>query len=188
MEGEDNRTSRMSLQDIGLSASSVASIVAKYTKPSTEEVLRSKLGFDVEDAIRRLTRLEKVVYALRCQLTANKIVAAEENAVRCAIRVVSQVTGIHEARITGREKPASVALARQIAYLLLWESGWSYKALGRCFGRDHGAIMFGVRAVRKKAEQCQHTRMLVETAISKWADLKKALTEDRTVEEKAKRT
>lgn len=52
-------------------------------------------------------------------------------------------------QLTGKDRHASLALARQVASWLLRERGYSYPEIGAMLARDHTTIMSGVRKVER---------------------------------------
>lgn len=57
--------------------------------------------------------------------------------------------GVTRDQLTGKDRHASIALARQVASWLLRERGYSYPEIGHMLARDHSTIMAGVRKVER---------------------------------------
>ena len=88
----------------------------------------------------------------------------EAHALANAAATVWQVPVKH---IMGRRRGVEpVCNARQSAMKVLRYRGYSYEAIGKAFGRDHGTVLHGCRAVDGRLEVDKQFRKLWETFIS----------------------
>lgn len=67
------------------------------------------------------------------------------------ISMVSAAFDVTTGQIMGDRKMQPLALARQVCYHLVYHgTHLSYTAVGRYFGKDHGAIMSGIAVVKNE--------------------------------------
>lgn len=67
------------------------------------------------------------------------------------VAVVSDTVGVPVEKIMGHCRIKRYANARQIAFLIAREQGYSFPDIARATGRDHTTVIFGVRAIVEKA-------------------------------------
>lgn len=77
--------------------------------------------------------------------SGNYITDEEKRVVDMAVTAASVESGIPAPQIIGRIRREPIVDARFITYTICYESGiFSYNQLGKCLGKDHGTIMWGL--------------------------------------------
>lgn len=83
----------------------------------------------------------------------------EQDVIDRAIAAASYESGIPPSAIVGRRRCEAFVGPRFIVYKLCMQSGvMSQSQLGRCLGRDHGAIWNGVNSVNEWLESDDRSR------------------------------
>ena len=72
--------------------------------------------------------------------------------------------------IFGSRRTAEIALARQVSMVLIRrQTGRSFYASGRFFGRDHSTVQHGVREIDARLQRAPALRALVDAAAAQAA-------------------
>jgi len=78
---------------------------------------------------------------------------SEQEIVDRAVCAASHVTGVPPSRVVGRGRTEEQVEARFIAYhICMGTNEFTLVGLGRCFGKDHGAIHNGLSRVKERLE------------------------------------
>lgn len=67
------------------------------------------------------------------------------------VAVTADTLGVSVEQIVGRVRVKRYANARQIAYLIAREQGFSFPDIARATGRDHTTVLYGTTAIAEKA-------------------------------------
>ncbi len=82
------------------------------------------------------------------------------------ISEVSRTFGVSKEDIFSKRKTQEVVYARQVSMYIIREiSQMKYKEIGRLFGKDHSTVLYTIDKVKKKLEQNEQQRNLVEDII-----------------------
>ena len=69
------------------------------------------------------------------------------------LKAVSLAFAVDPADIIGRRRYGWIINPRFCTYFLLRKKGWSFEAVAQaCGGRDHGAIMHGIKTLKDRIE------------------------------------
>lgn len=75
--------------------------------------------------------------------------------------VIAAVQDTFDVDVFENSRAAAVAEPRQLAMYLLRDAGWTLKAIGALFGRDHSTVSFACRAVERRIKTEPGYRSLV---------------------------
>lgn len=67
------------------------------------------------------------------------------------IGLIALKHGLQREDLLGRDRREKAARARQEAFYKLRYKGWSYRKIGKLFGRDHKTVVAGFEQHKKKA-------------------------------------
>ncbi len=82
------------------------------------------------------------------------------------ISEVSRTFGVSKEDIFSKRKTQEIVYARQVSMYIIREiSQMKYKEIGRLFGKDHSTVLYTIDKVKKKLEQNEQQRNLVEDII-----------------------
>ncbi len=82
------------------------------------------------------------------------------------IAEVSRTFGVSKEDIFSKRKTQEIVYARQVSMYIIREiSQMKYKEIGRLFGKDHSTVLYTIDKVKKKLEQNEQQRNLVEDII-----------------------
>ena len=94
----------------------------------------------------------------------------DEDYLKMAVQATARAFGVDSEDITGKSRVQPLVFARMTAYWLLSEGkGYSYSKTGRMFGRDHGAVMNGIKRVEMELELNEESK----NPNGSWADTAK---------------
>lgn len=86
-------------------------------------------------------------------IVAEKVAALDGVPLQKMDLITAQVAGRAGLSIKALRSPRrtrEIAHARQRAYLILHDAGYSFPQIGRYFNRDHTTVMFGVKRERER--------------------------------------
>ena len=92
--------------------------------------------------------------------TLHPSLAAKVSAI---ISAVGDAESVHVNEIMGERRTARIAAARQLAMAIIRrDTKLSLTEIGELFNRDHGTVIWAVKAVAERVATCDATRAIYE--------------------------
>lgn len=83
-----------------------------------------------------------------------------------AIAIVSRNFDVDPEVVVSSRRDQRTAWARQVAYWMLWRSGYASAVNGRLFNRDHSTILHGIQLVQRRRDTDAEIRRRTESCYS----------------------